>query len=98
MAYDFGSIYGTTLESVLEMDDFKKTGLIKKDDVTGCKGCEYRYACTDCRAFLETPSDIFSKPLKCGYNPLTGIWEEWSTNPLKEKAINHYNMEAFVSS
>lgn len=92
MANDFGSIYSTKLESVLEMDDFKKAGLIKKDSIAGCKSCEYRYACTDCRAFLETPSDIFSKPLKCGYDPSTGIWEKWSANPLKKTSINYYGL------
>ncbi|NIG32274.1 grasp-with-spasm system SPASM domain peptide maturase, partial [Enterobacter sp. Ap-916] len=33
-----------------------------------------------------------SKPLKCGYNPYTGEWEEWSINPLKQKAIKYYGM------
>lgn len=34
-----------------------------------------------------------SKPLKCGYNPYTSEWAEWSTNPLKRKAINFYGMK-----
>jgi hypothetical protein len=42
---------------------------------------------------LENPEDILSKPLKCGYNPYTCEWEDWSTNPLKEKAIKYYNLE-----
>jgi hypothetical protein len=33
---------------------------------------------------------VYSKPLECGYNPYTCEWEEWSTNPLKQKAIEHY--------
>lgn len=92
MANNYGSIYSTKLESVLELDDFKKIGNIKKDEISGCKSCEYRYACTDCRAFLESPSNIFSKPLKCGYDPKTGVWEEWSTNPLKNKSIEYYKL------
>jgi hypothetical protein len=35
---------------------------------------------------------MYSKPLKCGYNPYTCEWEEWSTNPLKQKAIDYYGM------
>lgn len=92
MANNYGSIYSTKLKSVLKLNDFKKIGTIKKDEISGCKSCEYRYACTDCRAFLETPSNIFSKPLKCGYDPETGIWEEWSTNPLKNKSIEYYEL------
>lgn len=92
MTNDYGSIYSTKLERVLELDDFKKIGTIKKDEISGCKSCEYRYACTDCRAYIESPSNIFSKPLKCGYDPNTGIWEEWSTNPLKNKSIEYYEL------
>lgn len=37
--------------------------------------------------------DILSKPLKCGYNPYTGEWSDWSTNPLKQKAIEFYGID-----
>ncbi len=57
----------------------------------------------DCRAYVEDPHDQsgtdgtnLSKPLKCGYNPYTGEWSEWSTNPLKEKGIKYYGMEDLV--
>lgn len=65
---------------------------ITKESVKGCNTCEYRYACSDCRVYLETPEDIYSKPLKCGYDPDKGSWEEWSTHPLKQKAIDYYGM------
>jgi hypothetical protein len=68
----------------------------KKDQIEVCKDCEFRYICTGCRAYLEDPEDIHSKPLKCGYNPYTCEWEEWSTNPLKQKAIEHYGMQELV--
>ncbi len=58
---------------------------------------EFRYICTDYRAYVEDPEDILSKPLKCGYNPYTGEWSEWSTNPLKQKAIDIYGMRDMVS-
>lgn len=35
---------------------------------------------------------MYAKPLKCGYNPYTCEWEEWSTNPLKQQAIDYYGM------
>jgi SPASM domain peptide maturase of grasp-with-spasm system len=92
MAQSFGNIRDTTLQEALEHPDFKKYWNVKKDEIAVCKDCEFRHICTDCRAYLENPEDMYSKPLKCGYNPYTAEWEEWSTNPLKEKAIAHYGM------
>lgn len=101
MAESFGNIEDTTLEESLQHKDFKRYWNLTKDDIDGCKDCEFRYVCTDCRAYTERSYtnreglDI-SKPLKCGYNPYTGEWEEWSTNPLKQKAIQYYGMEKFI--
>ena len=97
----FGNIKNTSLEEALGQPDFKKYWNLTKDHIEVCKDCEFRYICTDCRAYTErthTRSEglDISKPLKCGYNPYTGEWEEWSTNPLKEKAIKHYGMEVLV--
>jgi len=96
MSQSFGNIKDTTLQEALDHPDFKKYWNITKDKIHVCKDCEFRYICTDCRAYVENPEDILSKPLKCGYNPYTGEWSEWSTNPLKEKAIAHYGMEELV--
>ncbi|GEN75154.1 hypothetical protein CHA01nite_08940 [Chryseobacterium hagamense] len=97
MCQSFGNIENTTLEEALSKKDFKKYWNITKDDIEICKDCEFRYICTDCRAFTEAAlrSDQgldISKPLKCGYNPYTNEWKEWSTNPLKKKAIQYYNL------
>jgi SPASM domain peptide maturase of grasp-with-spasm system len=96
MVESFGNIKDTTLEEALNKTTFKKYWNINKDQITVCKDCEFRHICTDCRAYIEDPEDQYSKPLKCGYNPYTNVWEEWSTNPLKEKAITHYNMQELV--
>lgn len=101
MPQSFGNIKDTTLEEALNHKDFKKYWNLTKDSIEVCKDCEFRYICTDCRAYTERTHtneeglDI-SKPLKCGYNPYTGEWEEWSTNPLKEKAIQFYGMQDLV--
>ncbi len=90
MAGSFGNIHDTSLERALEMPGFKKYWNLTKDKIEVCKDCEFRYVCTDCRAFTEQ-SHIdengfdTSKPLKCGYDPYTGKWKEWSKNPLKDK-------------
>lgn len=96
MPQSFGNIRDTTLEEALNHPDFKIYWNITKDDIKVCKDCEFRYICTDCRAYLETPKDIYSKPLKCGYDPYTNKWKEWSINPLKQKAIVYYGMQDLV--
>jgi len=96
MKQSFGNIKDTTLEDALKKRGFKKYWNINKDKIKVCQDCEFRYICTDCRAYLEDPKDIYSKPLKCGYDPYTGKWSEWSTNPLKQKAIKYYGMEELI--
>jgi SPASM domain peptide maturase of grasp-with-spasm system len=100
MSESYGNIKDTTLEEAINKPGFKKYWNITKDDIEICKDCEFRYVCTDCRAYTERTKfedDIdLSKPLKCGYNPYTNEWAEWSTNPLKEKAIKYYGMEHLV--
>ena len=89
MKEHYGNIKDTTLQEALVHPDFKKYWFVNKDQISVCKDCEFRYICTDCRAYIENPEDMYSKPLKCGYNPYTCEWEEWSTNPLKQKVIVH---------
>jgi SPASM domain peptide maturase of grasp-with-spasm system len=100
MPQSFGNIKDTTLEEALNHPDFKKYWNITKDMIEVCKDCEFRHICTDCRAYTERThfqEDIdLSKPLKCGYNPYTNEWAEWSTNPLKQKAIAYYGMQELV--
>ena len=88
-----GNIKNSSLEDILAHPHLKKYWNITKDQIEVCKDCEFRYICTDCRAYLENPEDMYSKPLKCGYNPYTNEWEEWSANPLKQKAIEYYNLK-----
>lgn len=98
MKESFGNIKDTTLEEALNHPNFKKYWSITKDQITVCKDCEFRHICTDCRAYVENPEDQYSKPLKCGYNPYTNVWEEWSTNPLKQKAIEFYGMQELIKN
>lgn len=96
MSKSYGNIRDTKLIDVVNNPEFQKVWHIKKDEITKCKDCEFRHVCTDCRAYLENPDDQYSAPLKCGYNPYTCEWEEWSTNPLKQKAIEFYGMQELV--
>ena len=100
MLHSFGNIKDTTLEEALNHIDFKKYWHVNKDMIAVCKDCEFRHICTDCRAYTERNhlhEDLdLSKPLKCGYNPYTNEWSEWSTNPLKQKAIEFYGMQDLI--
>ena len=93
MTESFGNIADTSLEEALDKEDFKKYWNITKDEIEVCKDCEFRYVCTDCRAYKEDPENDLSKPLKCGYSPYTNEWEEWTTNPIKLKAIEYYSLQ-----
>ncbi|WP_082036114.1 grasp-with-spasm system SPASM domain peptide maturase [Pedobacter lusitanus] len=100
MPQNFGNIKNTSLKDALSSAGFKKYQDFTKDHIEICKDCEFRYICTDCRAYTErTHIDKDgldkSKPLKCGYDPYTGEWEEWSLSPLKQKAIKYYGMAGF---
>jgi SPASM domain peptide maturase of grasp-with-spasm system len=96
MSQSFGNIKDVTLQEALNNKDFKKYWNITKDDIEVCQDCEFRYICTDCRAYLESPSNKFSKPLKCGYDPYTNKWSEWSTNPLKQNSIEYYGLRNLI--
>lgn len=81
---NYGNIKNTSLQEALNHPDFKHYWNITKDKIDVCKDCEFRYICTDCRAYTVDSDNVFSKPLKCGYNPYTNEWQSWSTSPLKK--------------
>jgi len=70
----YGNIKFDSLLSIPERDDFKKYWDINKSKITICSDCEYRSVCTDCRAYLANPNDMYSKPRKCNYDPYSGTW------------------------
>jgi SPASM domain peptide maturase of grasp-with-spasm system len=84
MNEDFGNVSQHPIAAIVNNKLFQKKWFIKKDDIAICKDCEFRYNCTDCRAFVTNPEDLYSKPQKCGYNPYTAKWEEWSTSLFRQ--------------
>jgi SPASM domain peptide maturase of grasp-with-spasm system len=92
MSNSYGNIVNTNLADVINNSNFTQVWTLNKDKINVCKDCEFRYVCTDCRAYLDSPLDLYSKPLKCGYDPYTCKWEDWSKNPLRQQAIEHYNI------
>ena len=72
----FGNIANTTLQNALLNKNFYKKWGVKKDEIEVCQDCEFRYMCSDCRIYIKDDSNVFSKPLKCNYNPYIGKWED----------------------
>jgi SPASM domain peptide maturase of grasp-with-spasm system len=71
----FGNARQVSLHSALAQRDFTALWTINKDQIAVCKDCEFRYICTDCRAYLTDASDLYSKPSKCTYDPYTAEWQ-----------------------
>jgi SPASM domain peptide maturase of grasp-with-spasm system len=76
MPDSFGNVGTISLSDALMAPQSKDLWNIKKDQIKVCRDCEFRYICTDCRAYREDPSDLRSKPLKCGYNPYSAEWKK----------------------
>lgn len=74
MKVDYGRIDDIKLIEIAKSNKFKSYWRINKDQIDICKICEFRYICTDCRAFIEDEKNIKSKPLKCSYDPITAVW------------------------
>ena len=92
MNRSFGNVKDVSLISILGNDVYKSYWGIDKSKILVCMDCEFRYICTDCRAYLEDPDNSYSKPLKCGYDPYSGIWKKWSSDDSKMKAISFYEL------
>lgn len=65
----YGNLHSKSIHEMLDSELAK----MNKDKIDGCKDCEYRYACYDCRADSNKAS-INSKPWYCTYNQDEGTW------------------------
>ena len=98
LSQSYGNIQTVSLTEVLAMKGFQDLWGLNKEKIKVCRDCEFRDICTDCRAYLQDPRDVFSKPLKCGYDPYSCEWKDWSKNPLSQKSIEYYNLQELNSS
>jgi SPASM domain peptide maturase of grasp-with-spasm system len=81
----FGNIQETTLLEAAQEQKLKKLWNVTKDAVEVCKDCEFRYICTDCRAYTEDNNSNNAKPSKCSYDPYTAEWQESEMFALNRK-------------
>jgi SPASM domain peptide maturase of grasp-with-spasm system len=100
MQKTYGNIQDTTLTEAILKQGFKDYWFIKKDDIDVCQDCEFRHICTDCRAFIKDPENIYSQPSKCSYNPYIAKWEgqEGWISVEEWRKDNKYNQNRVVES
>jgi len=65
--------YGNLKDKPLVEMLSSKFRYMTKDNIEGCKNCEYRYACFDCRPDANNRG-FYQKPWFCTYEPTKGIW------------------------
>lgn len=76
MRQSYGNTRDLPLAAAMQKVNSSLQAGITKDKVSVCKDCEFRYICTDCRAFVSSPDDPYSKPAKCSYDPYTATWAD----------------------
>jgi SPASM domain peptide maturase of grasp-with-spasm system len=72
MRTTFGSEL-SRLDEIVKSREFQRPWSINKDVIGVCSGCEFRYVCTDCRAYLGDDLST-EKPARCHYDPAAGRW------------------------
>ena len=75
MQESYGNIQDISLLEVVLNEEFRQVWHIHKDQINTCRDCEFRYICSDCRAFTKDLNTKTAKPLKCRYNPYKAQWE-----------------------
>ncbi|PSK92541.1 SPASM domain peptide maturase of grasp-with-spasm system [Taibaiella chishuiensis] len=93
MPATFGHVDDTRLADAIRQPGFQQYWTLTKDEIAVCRDCEFRYICTDCRAYLEEPDNDRSKPLKCGYDPYTATCQDWSSSLLRQATFGHYQQQ-----
>lgn len=77
------TVYPCVMERKIIHGSMKDNGLLEctkmdimtlgKNVINGCKDCEFRYCCHDCRPD-RICNEEYEKPWKCTYNPLKAEW------------------------
>jgi radical SAM protein with 4Fe4S-binding SPASM domain len=70
-----GNVKEENLTRIVSGEKMLKIWRLTKDQVEGCKDCEYRYVCQDCRPLAYgINKNVYEKSPRCTYNPYTGEW------------------------
>lgn len=83
--FKIGNVFSDSFEAIWE--NARIPWHYNIDMVEECRGCEFRYACGDCRPLAKSLSGKENgKYPRCTYNPRTGTWDNVAkiTNELKK--------------
>jgi len=74
--HNFGNIADKELHTILEesIDKINMLWGLTLDKIEKCTGCEFRYACSDCRAIEENLTGRLKGKALCSYDPQEGKW------------------------
>ncbi len=72
----YGRFGETSFQEAMHQPGFQDIWAVTKDQVEICRDCEFRYVCTDCRAFTQDGDAPYRKPARCGYDPYTATWRQ----------------------
>lgn len=73
---DINQITDIELRKLADSPLFTQYWNITKDTVEVCRDCEFRHICTDCRYVVKDPTNCYSQPANCGYNPYIAKWND----------------------
>lgn len=67
----FGQLYSRPLLNIVQSQDFQKLWRISRDQMQGCRDCEFRFVCvaSDCAEVEKAYPGPFLKPRICRYDP-----------------------------
>ncbi len=68
-----GNILKDDLSTILDSSSYKTYSSLSKDKIEGCKDCEFKYGCFDCRPDAQSGSDNLLRKPDCGYSPYEAV-------------------------
>lgn len=66
---DYGSIRSSSVIDILGSAAFNEMSSLSKDNIEGCRECEFRFACFDCRPDAMAGTQNVTRKPACGYDP-----------------------------
>lgn len=65
----YGNVLHSGFGDLFSSSTFETMSALSKDNIDGCRDCEFRYACFDCRPDAMAGTDQLDRKPDCGYDP-----------------------------
>ena len=74
--YRYGNILQDSLEEIIHNEKTMSKWFFDFSTIEGCKDCEFRFACHDCRPLgLSVCGSMNTKNPRCCYDVYRGVWD-----------------------